>query len=95
MTLWSSQEPVIAAAMDEWERLHQPDPEEGRLKTAGKSLATAIEHLDHCNDWIAQAADDVEGIPVEDRIASFLNEIGEMLTALRAMQKTLADGYQY
>ena len=58
-----------------WEDLNEPDPDEERIERAKKDIKEAIKHLRDAADWLGEAADDVEGLPFENRILSFLDQL--------------------
>lgn len=53
-----------------WEELNAPDPNEGRYEEARHSIDVALQHLNKAVDWMRQAADEVEGLPLENKILS-------------------------
>ena len=75
---WQVDAMVEAAAAAEWERINEPDANDSRKNYAAEMLQAAIWQLCEIEDMIDQAADQVEGLPAEDRIGSFVEEIGDM-----------------
>lgn len=82
-----------ADAAAEWERLNAPDEHENEYKDAAEWLKKAIEELTHGIDKVLAASDCVRGIPCEDRILSFHDELDDIATDLNRLQKQLEKGW--
>lgn len=92
MNAWQVEQMVADAAAQEWERINEPDPNEGRYLEAANDLDVAIKHLMKVEDYVEQAADDVEGLPAEDRIVAFIEALGEMRYGLGSLKEKLQRG---
>lgn len=78
-TLWQDVDAMWqASAAAEWERLNEPDPDEGRKVEAAKVLDRVLAQLVEVEDLIEEAADKVSELPAEDRIGSYVEDIGDM-----------------
>ena len=77
----------------EWERLNAPDEHEKEYAEASVWLKKAIEELTHGIDKVLAASDCVRGIPCEDRILSFHDELDDIATDLKGLQKRLEKGW--
>ena len=73
-------------AAAEWERLNAPDPYEDQMKTAAKSLKSAIALIDLGNDAVYQAISDLDDTPMADKVQSIGEEIESLVSELRKMQ---------
>ena len=89
MTLWQTQIMEEQAAMEQWEEMHEPDPDEGRKFDAKISLDICLQHLSKVRDFIEEAADEINGLPDENVILSYLSDIDEMTSGLRIIQNSL------
>ena len=75
MTNWqleSLNDQVTTAA---WNRLNAPDPAEKQLKQAAASITEALGFLDICTDRLMDAAEALNGTPMQDKVLSFVGEI--------------------
>ena len=69
-----------------WESLNAPDPNENEYLEADKDTEVALRHLRNAIDWLCQAADEVHGLPREDKIlalVSALEDIGISANGLK------------
>ena len=89
LSAWQIDQMVEDAAAQKWEELNEPDPNNGRKDESSDSLQKAIEALSKAWDWIYQAVDDVDGLPIADEIESFEEEVIGIKTGLKAMQDKL------
>ena len=78
MTGWEVQEMWEADTNAEWERLNEPDPFEKQMETAAKSIRSATECLDKATSLLLDAVSDLYETPMEDRIASFYDQLREL-----------------
>ena len=77
---------VEQAAAKEWEEQNaQADGK--RLRMAANSMRYAVDHLDKTLDLISDAAEALADTPEGDRVASYVDEIENVLTDLKKMQK--------
>ena len=70
----------------EWEELNMPNADGAVLTLAARSLKYAVEDLDKTLDLINEAAEILVDTPEGDRVASYMNEMENMLTDLKIMQ---------
>lgn len=82
-----------ADAAAEWERINAPDPNEKHYLDAASSLSVAINHMDKALDYLDDAANEVEGLPAEDRIRSLFNELEEIYDSIKSLQNQLRKGW--
>ena len=61
----------------------------GRAFEASLSLNIAVQCLKNAEVWIADAAGEVEGYPVEYRILSLTDGLHDLMTAVEAEKKRL------
>ena len=76
----------------EWEQIHTHTPDQERMKDAADSLAVAIIRLQECISWCDHASGDVDGLPVADRIISFINCLEDAQIDIENLKKKLAEG---
>lgn len=76
--MWETESAMI------WEEMHKPDPNEGRYAEAQSSMEVALKHLREAMEWMNQAADEVHGLPMEDKLISLSQSIEEL--GLQAME---------
>ena len=70
-----------------WEQINMADPNENKLIEAAHSLNIAIEHLNTAVDWVADAAQELSGTTMEDRVMSLVQDIEDIICDLKEMQK--------
>jgi len=75
-----------------WEEINAPDPYEKQMITAAGSLKNAIESLDKATDWVAEAAYDLNGSPMENVIGSFEEQLEGILMELKSLQEKYGRG---
>lgn len=92
MTGWQVQAMWEAESARLWEELNAPDPAEGKMIAAASSLAVVVKHLDKAADWIAQAASELQGTPMENVVASHLDELEDMICNIRGLQEKYSRG---
>lgn len=77
---------VEQAAAKEWEEQNaQADGK--RLRMAASSMRYAVDQLDKTLDLISDAAEALVDTPEGDRVASYVDEIENVLTDLKMLQK--------
>ena len=92
-TLWQDVDAMWEAdAAAEWERLNEPDPSEKALKEAAKMLVGVVESLDKATDSVAEAVNILEGTPMEDRVASIMDDLEDICCDVRRMQSNFSKG---
>lgn len=75
-----------------WNRLNAPDPAEQALKAAAVSIGEASSFLDICTDRLMEAAEDLKGTPMQDKVLSFVDQLEEIDGFMRAMKKAYERG---
>lgn len=75
-----------------WNELNAPDPAENAMKAAAKKLDESAEHLFTGGILIMSAARAVEGLPMEDRILSFIESIDNIRMDLKALAEKYKRG---
>lgn len=80
------------AVMDEWEKQNAPEIDGETLRQAARSLRISIEELDKAADSVNEAAETLVDTPAGDRVAAILNDMENLLTDLKAMQKNFDKG---
>ena len=69
-----------------------PSYAEKALKKAAKMLAGVVESLDKATDNVAEAVNVLEGTPMEDRVASIMNDLEDICCDVRRMQSNFRKG---
>lgn len=92
MNGWQVQAMWEADSAKIWEDLNAPDPCEGKLMEAAGSLQVAISHLDKATDWVAEAANDLMGTPMEDVVGSFTQQMEGILAELKQLREKYGRG---
>ena len=82
------------SAGKEWEALNADDPFEKEMKQSAKTLKSAIGHLDKATDYAAEAAKELKGTPMEDQVLSYLNELEDIMSDIKAIQENFAKGWR-
>ena len=77
---------VEQAAAKEWEEQNK-QTDGKRLRMAAMSMRYAVDFLDKTLDLISDAAEALEDTPEGDRVASYVDEIENVLTDLKMLQK--------
>lgn len=75
-----------------WEEMNAPDPYENQMQTAAKSLKEAIDRLKKGTDLVAEAANDLQGTPMECLVASFTDQLEDLTNGLRQLQEKYERG---
>lgn len=60
-----------------WEELNAPDPNQGRYEAATVYTGFALDFLNKAVDSLIQAADEVDGLPLENQILSLVTDLEE------------------
>ena len=81
---------VEANAAAEWEKKSEPVDE--RLTKASKALEQAMTRLDEAEDFIVHAAEDADGMPAEDQILSFREDLTRIWLQLCDLKNLLRKG---
>lgn len=58
-----------------WEELNAPDPNQGRYEAAKICTGFALDLLNKAVDSLIQAADEVEGLPLANKILSLVTDL--------------------
>lgn len=58
-----------------WEELNAPDPNQGRYEAAKIYTGFALDLLNKAVDGLIQAAYEVEGLPLENKILSLVTDL--------------------
>ena len=82
-----------ADAAAEWERLNAPDDHEKEFDEAAMWLKKAIEELTSGIDKVLAASDCVQGLPCEDKILSYYNDLDDIAIDLKKLKKQLEKGW--
>lgn len=83
---------VEQAAAAEWERINAPDPLEQKMKDAALDMRLAVYDMEHAADYLADAVEDLNDTPLEDRIAAFLNELEDLRCDISLMASKFEKG---
>ena len=94
MNAWQTELMEEEARNQQWEEINAPDPNKGRMDKAGKSLKEAINKLSDALDWVYQAADDVNGLPIADEIGSLEETISDIGFSLKSIKNKLQYGWR-
>ena len=92
MTGWQVDAMWEAESARIWEEMNAPDPMEGKMISAASALANAIQHLDKATDWVAEAAYDLTGSPMEHVVGSFEEQMESILRELKALKEKYERG---
>ena len=83
---------IEAQADAEWERLNADDPDEEKLKDAGRELGYAHEHMVEALDSIYEAAKEVDGTLAYDKIMSILNDVDDLKSEIYILKEAMKGG---
>ena len=83
MTGWEVQEMKEAEDMRIWEELNAPDPYEAQMEDCALELRLAMEAVDKAEDYLLDAIAAVADTPMEDRVASFLDDLEDLHSSIR------------
>ena len=75
-----------------WEELNAPDPYEKQMTDAALDMRLAVEMIDKAEDYLAEAVADVSDTPMEDRVASLLDELSDLKYSIRMLQEKYERG---
>ena len=75
-----------------WEELNAPDPCEEQMKAAAKWLKEAVESLNTATDWVADAACELMGTPMESIANNYCEKMEEILFGIRKLQEKYGRG---
>ena len=75
-----------------WEDVNAPDPFEKQMITAAGTLKSAIDLLDKATDWVAEAAYDLNGTPMENLVACYEEQMESILSELKSLQEKYGRG---
>ena len=75
-----------------WEEQTAPAVDGETLRQAGRSLRLAAEDLDKSADWVNEARETLKDTILYDRVASFLNDMEDMLSSIKAMRDNFERG---
>ena len=75
-----------------WEQLNAPDADQGRYCESISDMEVVSKHLDKAIDFLAQAADDVHGLPLENKVIALLDALEDMACDIRALRGRVQDG---
>ena len=81
-------------AAKEWERQNADDPLKEELQNAAKNMTGAIHHLMLATDAAAEAVAALKGTPEEDKVQSFVDELEDITSDIRAIQENFARGWR-
>lgn len=90
MTGWQVQAMKEAEDARIWEELNAPDPYEEQMKKAAVEMKVSAELLDRATNYLTGAVSELEETPMQDVLASLLDEIEER----RILIKRMAENYE-
>ena len=79
--MWEAQSAMI------WEAMNAPDPNEGRYVEAEKDIDVAQRHLRKAIELLQQAAEEVHGLPMENKVESFVDQLENLNVDLGFLQE--------
>ena len=82
---------IEARTAREWEEQNMT-ADGATLKLAARSMQYAVDELDKTLDLVNEAAEILVDTPEGDRVASYLNDMENTLTELRALQQSFERG---
>ena len=91
---WQIQQMEEDARNRMWEDLNEPDKNEGRMNSAGKSLQAAIDQLSKVWDLVYQAVNDVDGLPIANEIESYEETFSDISVGLKNLKEKLQYGWR-
>lgn len=83
---------VEAAAAAEWERITAPDPAADKMESAAISISEGCQFLNIGTDRLVEAVHELEGTPMQDVVASILNQVEDLRIELRILAEKYAKG---
>ena len=89
---WQVQAMYGAESARIWEEMNAPDPCERQLIEAAASLQVAVKHLDKATDWLAEAASELMGTPMEDVVNSYTLQLENFLCDLKKLREKYGRG---
>ena len=75
-----------------WERLNEPDPAEGYLKSAAVSMGQAIDLIDKAEDQLAEAISELSYADLEDKVSSMLDTLMDLKIDIRILKEKYERG---
>lgn len=76
----------------EWELQNAADPCEEALKKAAIELRLCSEGINKTEDCLVEAIEELKGTPMEDRIASLLNDLEDVHSEIIALANKYGKG---
>ena len=92
MNQWQVQAMREAESSRIWEEMNAPDPCYGKMLEAASSLQVAVKHLDKATDWLADAAGELIGTPMEDVVNSYTLQLENFLCDLKKLREKYGRG---
>lgn len=75
MNAWQADEMWETESGRLWEELNAPDPNQGRYEAAKTYTSFALDLLNKAVDSLILAADEVEGLPLANKILSLVTDL--------------------
>ena len=94
MTLWQTEIMEEQAAMNQWEDMHEEDPNEAAYQDAIKMLDYALNNLDETIDHLQEAADAVSGLPAQSKLESYRYDLEKLAAGLGGLYRGLDLGFE-
>ena len=92
MTQWQLEAMNCQITTAAWNRLNAPDPAEKAMKSAAVSMTEAAGFLDISTERLMQAAEDLKGTPMQDKVISFVNQIEDLECFIRDLKNKYERG---
>lgn len=78
MTNWQLETLADQCATAAWNRLHEPDPAAQAMKRASVRIGEASGFLGICTDRLIEAAEELKGTPMQDKVLSLVGQLEEI-----------------
>ena len=91
---WQVEEMEADATLQQWEDLNESDQYEPELIEASKELEISLNHLDETIDNLMDVEAYLDGTPMQHMIGSYLDQVEDVVNALKDMKEKWARGVQ-
>ena len=83
---------IERAVMDLWEEQNAPNPHEEEYRKAAESMQEAMDLIERATDCALYAREQVDGIPVEYRIAALQSDLNSLWCDFKDLRDKLKEG---
>ena len=94
LTYWQTEIMEEQAAMNQWEDMHEEDPNEAAYQDSIKMLDHALDELDSVINNLQEAADAVSGLTAQSKLDSYKYDIEKLAAGLGGLYRGLQLGFE-